>query len=165
MSHLMASSERPNTSLVQVTAGEYTTCALDIDGEVHCWGRELAGSTYEPEGSFVQISASDNFGTCAVRDDGAIVCWGQFVEGRKQDGTFIHPGSFTQVTVGSDWMCAINVSVTEAGFARSRPHKTKFSIFAVIIETRLLWGLLAHVSAECNEGTRHEILRSILHRV
>ncbi len=109
--HLMRAVNAPETPLVQISAGRFVTCALDLDESVHCWGQDTAGSAYEPEGSFVQISANDNFATCAVRDSGSVLCWGQFVEGLRRDAVFEYEGSFSQVTVGDDWLCAINVSV------------------------------------------------------
>jgi len=108
--HLMALKDAPETPLVQISAGEFTTCALDIDGAVHCWGKDVAGSTFEPDGNFVQISSSDSYATCAVESSGNVLCWGQFVDGRRHDALYTMKGTFTQVTVGDDWVCAINVS-------------------------------------------------------
>ena len=109
MMHLMNHAEAPATPIVQIAAGDFVTCALDVDGEVHCWGRDVAGSTFEPPGEFVQVTSSDAYGTCAISAAGQVMCWGQFVNGRRRDAVYTLKGSFTQVTVGDDWVCAINV--------------------------------------------------------
>lgn len=106
----MAMADAPQTPLVQIAAGDFVTCAIDMDGAVHCWGKDVAGSTFEPDGTFVQISASDAYSTCAISSEGDVQCWGQFVNGRHRDAVYTLKGSFTQVTVGDDWVCAINVS-------------------------------------------------------
>lgn len=100
----------PDAPLVQVSAGRDHSCGLDKDGRIHCWGRDYHGSTFSPEGSFVQVSASDSGAVCAVEEDGSVLCWGGFVGGVKRDAVFRWPGAFSQVTVGSDWFCALDVS-------------------------------------------------------
>ena len=89
------------SDIVQITGGEYHTCALTNNGGVLCWGSGNSGqlgngttsSSYHPvvvidgDGSSTptsgisQISAG-SFHTCALKDDGKVLCWGTEVSGR-----------------------------------------------------------------------------------
>ncbi|MCP4465631.1 MAG: hypothetical protein GY813_02625 [Halieaceae bacterium] len=64
-------------TVVQVTAGEYHTCALDAAGAVSCWGSNEYGQSTVPAalGTVVQVTAGDSH-TCALDAAGAVSCWG-----------------------------------------------------------------------------------------
>ena len=80
--------------VVGVTTGEFNTCALTDNGQVHCWGAGILngncdGSEYHCEQALVpddlltpvrQIAAGYHH-TCAVQQDDQIRCWGD--EGPK----------------------------------------------------------------------------------
>ena len=99
--------------VVEISAGEFSTCARDGDGSVKCWGSAYGGQLGDnsPENAHVDcpdrtIACSAKpvtvFGlsdataltsglnwTCAERRTGAPVCWGADSNGHRADGTQI----------------------------------------------------------------------------
>jgi len=87
---------------IEVSAGQYYTCALLDDGNVSCWGLDSFGQ--HGDGSFggnhypaqtsslgesrtaVKISTG-SVHTCAILDDGTVSCWGSNVGGLLGDGS------------------------------------------------------------------------------
>ncbi len=86
--------EGPVTDWDTVSAGTSHACAINMDGELYCWGRNDEGQLGDdtgidqqrptrvplPEGETVQpryatVSAGTNV-SCAVTDDGSLYCWG-----------------------------------------------------------------------------------------
>lgn len=41
---------------VQVSSGMKHACAISLDSEVHCWGRDDYGESSPPSGKFIQVS-------------------------------------------------------------------------------------------------------------
>lgn len=39
----------PEGQFRSVSVGDYHACALSVDGEIHCWGRNRYGETDVPE--------------------------------------------------------------------------------------------------------------------
>jgi len=81
-----------------VTAGEYHTCALDLEGKAYCWGSNDAGqlgdgtTTSRPTPTpvagdlrFISISAGFEH-TCGVAADSTAYCWGDAWYGRLGNG-------------------------------------------------------------------------------
>src|SRR5580704_3224609 len=102
----------PNNSLtsdvIQVTAGEDHTCALNRDGSIACWGRNTFGQATPAYGAFTSVSAGAE-NTCALRTDGTIACWGGDEFGENDPP----PGPFKAVTVGQNYTtCAIRLDDT-----------------------------------------------------
>ena len=121
-------STTPLGSIAQVAAGEFHTCALDLSGEVWCWGQETFGALGNNLGSFntfsgnsfksypvkvvagdgetnalsniVQITAGDQV-TCALSDEGEVYCWGEGGDGRLGDGTNTDRSYPAKVIAGS----------------------------------------------------------------
>ena len=95
-----------------VSAGEYHTCAVDIDRVVTCWGcdGDVGGVAVDhgqcdaPEGDFTQVSAG-RFHTCGVHQDGDIECWGLNDSGQcdSPEGS-----DFVQVETGDYHTCAVD---------------------------------------------------------
>ena len=55
---------------MQVDAGVSSTCAVQTDGTVACWGDN-------PPATFTQVSAEPNL-TCALERHASVTCWAEF---------------------------------------------------------------------------------------
>jgi hypothetical protein len=94
----------PVSSVGEISAGGYHTCALKTDGAVVCWGRNFVGQATPPLGlTAVQLSTGWNH-SCAVKPDGTVICWGDNSEGQRD----VPPGLVaTQVSAGALHTCAV----------------------------------------------------------
>jgi len=61
---------------VEISADLNHTCALDTDGQAHCWGEPSNGKTDVPANNqrYTAIN-TDAKGTCALRTSGIALCW------------------------------------------------------------------------------------------
>ena len=86
-------------TLVQISAGRGTACAIDVNGRAYCWGRNSVGqlgnnstiSSLAPvvvdtsgvsrSKTLTQVSVGGGFGSdisaCAINSSGKAYCWGQ----------------------------------------------------------------------------------------
>jgi alpha-tubulin suppressor-like RCC1 family protein len=112
---------------VFVTAGGFTTCALETGGVVKCWGAELQIGTGDTTDIFTptQIKGSVTAASvvagpthnCALTAQGEAWCWGvnalmdttgtttNALEPRKLDGNF----TWAQISAGASHNCAIDL--------------------------------------------------------
>ena len=83
-----------------------TACALNISGEVTCWGNNDYGivSTAPTEG-MCSVAMAQHHG-CGIRDNGTLECWGSGAEGVA--GASVPAGTYRDVTVGRDFACAVS---------------------------------------------------------
>jgi len=89
---------------VQISSGEYHTCAILDDGTVSCWGYndfgQLGNGTLSASSRNMPTQTSDlgtgrtavaissgHYQTCAILDDGSVSCWGSNTGGQLGDGT------------------------------------------------------------------------------
>ena len=106
-------------TIVAVSAGRATACALDSDGRAYCWGDNFhgelgngstGGSSDEPVAvvssgvlagkRLIQIASGYNH-TCARDTEGALYCWGFNSSGQLGDGTFTDGSSPVSVNLTS----------------------------------------------------------------
>ncbi len=87
-----------------VSAGDFHTCAIRIDGKVFCWGYGFYGnlgngSTNLMSSTPVAVQTGEGLGdkvksittgyghSCAIREDGKVFCWGKGEHGKLGTGT------------------------------------------------------------------------------
>jgi len=129
------------TGAMQLTSGQWHTCALLTSGSVSCWGANRVGqlgdgSTDERPApglvrgisSAVQVAAGEQH-TCAVLRSGAVWCWGDNGYGelgrttedkcrKTKEPCGLQPGpvaglsSVTQVAAGWEFSCALRENGT-----------------------------------------------------
>jgi len=86
--------------IVEVAAAGFNTCALSVDGNLFCWGRNLYGEVGDGTGGVGQERRVPSFTLAGVRrvfpglthfcaelEVGPIVCWGRNDYGQLGDGT------------------------------------------------------------------------------
>jgi alpha-tubulin suppressor-like RCC1 family protein len=97
----------------EITAGDYTTCAVRADHTLWCWGENDFGqlgvdsstrTLYAPQqiaGTWSKAAIS--YHACGITLAGALQCWGSGYSGELGDGTMT--SRFTPANVGtrSDW--------------------------------------------------------------
>ena len=125
----------PTASAQVLSAGGLHTCAIDVGGEVRCWGWNDYGQLGDGStktrmlpvrvknlGSGVVAVAAAYLHTCALRANGEVLCWGGNEYGELGDGTTISrrvptrveglgPGSgVTAIALGGSHACALKSS-------------------------------------------------------
>lgn len=119
-------------TFTRITAGLAHTCALDADGQAHCWGADFSGQggdggqvddvlhvpTPVAGGlAFADLSAGGSH-TCGLATGGAAYCWGSQGDGRLGNGRDDLSGqsepvrvlgglAFTSVAAGSRNSCGV----------------------------------------------------------
>ena len=115
-------------SQISITSQAQTTCEINIQGALYCWGLNIFGQagvgntdfTVPPslvgdlgEWSFISVGALH---TCGIKQDSTLWCWGANFFGQLGDGTYedkLSPNtiggfdSWFQATVGPTSSCAI----------------------------------------------------------
>jgi alpha-tubulin suppressor-like RCC1 family protein len=94
-----------------VSAGQGHTCAIAIDGELWCWGRNSEGELGLGEGTPVQLRAPTSLGgsrwrsvvagqshTCGIDTSGDVYCWGSDGDADGHAGPLGLVGNQTQHT-------------------------------------------------------------------
>ncbi len=114
------------TSVAEVAAGGYHTCARKTDGTLWCWGRNATGQlgngttldSLSPVqvaslGSTVVEVAAGNAFTCARKADGTMWCWGSNFYGQIGNGTNVDTPSPIQVAALGGGVVQIALGVTD----------------------------------------------------
>lgn len=95
-------------SVLSVSAGGMSTCALLSDRTLTCWGKGGTGQARPPGGEFVQVAMGKNDSVhanhaCALRADGTVECWGFDIDG----ATAPPAGPFTRLWSGGSHSCGM----------------------------------------------------------
>ena len=101
-----------------LVAGAYHLCALDQEGNAHCWQSvppemppSPPGVLDAPPGPFVRLTAGRHH-TCGLRPDGTVACWGRTgFAVSSAPGSYVElepppPGQFVEVAAGFSTTCA-----------------------------------------------------------
>ena len=87
-----------------VAAGSNSTCALNADHDMVCWGSNDVGQAPPTTaGPFKFLSAGHSH-TCAIRSDGGLNCWGWNIFGQAPAEV---AGSFASVSAQNVTTCAV----------------------------------------------------------
>ncbi|CAA9371810.1 MAG: TonB-dependent receptor; Outer membrane receptor for ferrienterochelin and colicins [uncultured Gemmatimonadetes bacterium] len=84
----------------------YTTCAVDLEGALHCWGGVTGGvvrgpTPMFPETRFAAVAPHFSGVTCGVTSQGGTVCWGYTPSSPTPLSTAPGTEAFREVSVGS----------------------------------------------------------------
>lgn len=90
-----------NSAQDMLSAGQYTTYALNADGILVCWGQY--NST--PDLGVVQSISSRNQANCVVKADGTAACWGRIYYGDINPPEDL--GVVRSVSVGEHLICSV----------------------------------------------------------
>jgi hypothetical protein len=95
----------PTTTLSSFT--EFS-CALPVEGGVHCWGDDYSYQVRDAPatGDFRSVAAG-LLHVCAIRADGSLTCWGENSSG--QAPTPAPVGNFKSISCGSRHSCAVDL--------------------------------------------------------
>lgn len=113
---------------VSIVAGAAFTCALDVAGQVHCWGDNSRGQVGDASvvsrrtlavpvtglDDAIALAAGDAH-VCALRRDGRVSCWGANGFGQLGDGTtgerntpvdvLDAPADIAEIACGASHLC------------------------------------------------------------
>ena len=107
--------------IAQITAGSTHTCALDIAGQVYCWGLNSAGQlgdnsttnrwapvavnttagTGDMDGKTITQITAGYTHTCALDTLGQVYCWGYNSRGQLGDGSFSNDPTLVPAAVNT----------------------------------------------------------------
>ena len=129
--------EMKEKKIVKVAAGQNSSCALDSEGEVYCWGQNFLGQLgdgtndryrndprrIEMDGILKEKDIIDVFAggkhVCALDSEGEVYCWGDNDDGQLGDGTGNNPipsvMDISKVPVKVVWNDAVPEIVKVAG--------------------------------------------------
>ena len=103
----------PTVSPLQIDAGRYHTCGIDVTNALHCWGVSDEGSDdygqvskVPVNGSWSQVSAG-SMHSCAIDMDGVVHCWGSEGQSKVDD---IPEETFVWISAGHHNTCGVNES-------------------------------------------------------
>jgi alpha-tubulin suppressor-like RCC1 family protein len=113
----------PGAHFVQLSTFQLSTCGIDPDGALWCWGRSDLGqlglgdrddritpSRVGDESDWLFVGAGENV-SCGLRAIDQLWCWGddQFDSDYRTRPTQV-PGAYTTLAVGHDVWCAIDTA-------------------------------------------------------
>ena len=115
----------PDDGFAQVACGYKSACAIDVEGELHCWGDSSSGLESPPSGKFEQVGLSQ-LSACAVSTKGAVECWGS-----DQVGTLTNIPNLSNVqdlAVSSLHTCVLDESGELSCWGDSRRYPSSLPV-------------------------------------
>ena len=85
-----------------ISAGNYHSCGLKVDGTLTCWGG-VDPTVTPPPGEFTAVSAGGYYSCGLTFDDAAAVCWGEDAEFAGD----VPEGAFTAISAGGSSACGL----------------------------------------------------------
>lgn len=109
----------PSGNFVDVSCGNKSTCAIDVNGKIHCFGKHFDSDRFgmgPPNGTFVEVHVGPGTQACAVSSIGEIHCWGaeEFEENQVHSGPFLH------VNAHLYGYCGTHANLTVECFGRTK---------------------------------------------
>ena len=95
----------PDTEWESVDSGWYHACAIDILGQMECWGKNNRGQTsFDTTITYKQVSGGYEH-TCAITESNTVSCfgWDSSTQSTPPSGTF------TQVSAGYNHTCGLTL--------------------------------------------------------
>lgn len=106
----------------QVTGGDGSTCALNTDGAVVCWGTMAYYPVPSELTSVTQISAGGSH-ACARQGSGTVICWGGNRSGELDVPAEI--GAIAEIVAGYNHTCALRSDGTVTCWGANELHQTE----------------------------------------
>lgn len=112
---------KPEDKFIDVSAGEFNTCAVKEDGSVQCWGDDSHGVMAQQRGEFTQVAVS-KYHACGLFKDyenniQRAKCWGDGAGGGSSPDPIL---PFINIDAGAFHTCGIYIEVDQSipeGFA------------------------------------------------
>ena len=101
--------KEPSGSFTEIDAGDKHTCAIDLAGDVQCWGLDDDGQAGDHVGPYTVISAGSEH-TCGVKG-GSVDCWGSSSWGQIPE---MPTSGVAHVSAGLAHTCAVDTAGTAA---------------------------------------------------
>jgi alpha-tubulin suppressor-like RCC1 family protein len=105
-------------------------CAIDLEGELYCWGTNTYGQLDLPSqlGPVVDVSVGV-FHTCAVRTNRTVVCWGGILNGTPSAMTDVPSdlGPVHKISAGNRATCVIEFSGKVRCWGHNVPNLSLFN--------------------------------------
>ena len=95
-------SESGTGPFVAVSAGSSSSCGINSDRTITCWGGNTDGDANAPVGQFKAVSTGSGH-SCALRVDSTIACWGDNYYGETDPPD----GEFIAVAAGAGHSCGV----------------------------------------------------------
>ena len=117
-----------NAGAIDISASDYSTCVLDANGAVKCWGAPLGpftATTWTPM-NLASLMPGGYVHMCGITRAGALLCWGSNQDGELGDGTHsgtgpIGPAGFSVLSAvaGEEHTCALTTTGSMMCFGRN----------------------------------------------
>lgn len=108
----------PEGSWLSLAAGDFHTCAITLEGQARCWGRDRAGELTPPADVVFTDLAAGGAHSCGVSQDGAMCCWGADSPSWSYNQLWQPPGPFTEVVAATVYTCGLRQASGGSGLGQ-----------------------------------------------